>query len=209
MTGMNARHLVRTGRLLGRLALLAPACLGLALVTGCFDEPSIEDRWTRVDVTGSSLTPNQVVPPSTSQTITVGADITYRRIVTGFAVAELRASSTVTAASVVVAPESPRVTMAQDIDRILANSVTLGREARAVTGWDHLIQHIDFTFTGTTPAASDSMARGLFLLVYMGSGNRVELQGGRDSIVVTPFLSEPTQILPVGMELSVAGSGSN
>ena len=209
MMRMNARHGVRTRHLFARVTLLAPAWMGLALVTGCFDEPSIEDRWTRVDVTSSSLTPNQVVPPSTSQTITVGADITYRRIVTGFAVAELRASSSVTAASVVVAPESPRVTMAQDIDRILASSVTMGREARAVTGWDHLIQHIDFTFTGTTPAASDSMARGLFLLVYMGSGEKIELQGGRDSIVVTPFLSEPMQILPVGMELSVAGSGSN
>ena len=209
MMRMNARHGVRARHLFARVAPLAPAWMGLALVTGCFDEPSIEDRWTRVDVTSSSLTPNQVVPPSTSQTITVGADITYRRIVTGFAVAELRASSSVTAASVVVAPESPRVTMAQDIDRILASSVTMGREARAVTGWDHLIQHIDFTFTGTTPAASDSMARGLFLLVYMGSGEKIELQGGRDSIVVTPFLSEPMQILPVGMELSVAGSGSN
>jgi hypothetical protein len=194
---------------LARAARLLPAWLALGLVAGCFDEPKIEDRWTRVDVTGSSLTPNQILPPSTSQTITVGADITYRRIVTGFAVAELRASSSVTDLSVTVSPTSPRVTMAQDIDRILAGSVTMGREARAVTGWDHLIQHIDFTFTGTTPAAGDTTARGLFLLVYMGSGNKIELQGGRDSIVVTPFLSEPAQILPVGMELSVAGSGAN
>jgi hypothetical protein len=191
-----------------RLGRLAPAWLALILVAGCFDEPKLEDRWTRVDVTSSSLTANQVLPPSSSQTITLDADITYRRIVTGFAVAELRASSSVTAADVVVTPDSPRLRMAQDVDRILANSVTMGRATRAVTGWDHLIQHIDFTFTGTTPAASDSMARGLFLLCYLGSGVRLERPNAPDSIIVTPFGSETYQILPVGMELSVAGSGS-
>ena len=191
------------------MVLAAPACVIAVLLAGCFDEPKLEDRWTRVDVTGASVVPNQMLPPSSSQTITIGADITYRRIVTGFAVAELRASTTVPTSSVLVLPNAPRLPMAQNIDRILANSVTMGRMTRAVTGWDHLIQHIDFTFTGVTPAASDSAAHGLFLLCYLGSGERVELQGGADSIIVTPFLSEPTQILPVGMPLAVAGSGSN
>jgi hypothetical protein len=191
------------------MVLAAPACAIAVLLAGCFDEPKLEDRWTRVDVTGASVVPNQMLPPSSSQSITIGADITYRRIVTGFAVAELRASSTVPTSSVLVLPDAPRLPMAQNIDRILANSVTMGRMTRAVTGWDHLIQHVDFTFTGVTPAASDSAAHGLFLLCYLGSGERVELQGGGDSIIVTPFLSEPTQILPVGMPLAVAGSGSN
>lgn len=191
------------------MVLAAPACVIAVLLAGCFDEPKLEDRWTRVDVTGASVVPNQMLPPSSAQTITIGADITYRRIVTGFAVAELRASTTVPTSSVLVLPNAPRLPMAQNIDRILANSVTMGRMTRAVTGWDHLIQHIDFTFTGVTPAASDSAAHGLFLLCYLGSGERVELQGGADSIIVTPFLSEPTQILPVGMPLAVAGSGSN
>lgn len=191
------------------MVLAAPACAIAVLLAGCFDEPKLEDRWTRVDVTGASVVPNQMLPPSSSQSITIGADITYRRIVTGFAVAELRASTTVPTSSVLVLPDAPRLAMAQNIDRILANSVTMGRMTRAVTGWDHLIQHIDFTFTGVTPAASDSAAHGLFLLCYLGSGERIELQGGGDSIIVTPFLSEPTQILPVGMPLAVAGSGSN
>ena len=191
------------------MVLAAPACAIAVLLAGCFDEPKLEDRWTRVDVTGANVVPNQMLPPSSSQSITIGADITYRRIVTGFAVAELRASTTVPTSSVLVLPDAPRLPMAQNIDRILANSVTMGRMTRAVTGWDHLIQHVDFTFTGVTPAASDSAAHGLFLLCYLGSGERVELQGGGDSIIVTPFLSEPTQILPVGMPLAVAGSGSN
>ena len=199
------------GSLLDRrnAARVAPLAVAAVLLAGCFDEPDVEDRWTRVDITGSSLVANQALPPSSSQTITVGADITYRRIVTGFAVAELRASSSVSNLGVEVTPDSPRLRMAQDIDRILAGSVSMGRMTRAVTGWDHLIQHVDFSFTGTTPAPSDSLSRGLFLVCYLGSGEEIELPGGGDSIVVTPFLSEPYQILPVGMELSVAGSGSN
>jgi hypothetical protein len=184
-----------------RLWILGAAAF---LLTGCFDAPEIEDRWTRLDITGASVVQNQALPPGSSQAITVGADITYRRIVTGFAVAELRASSSVTNLSVTLDPDAERrLTMARDIDRILASSTSLGRMTRAVTGWDHLIQHVDFTFTAGTPAPGDSLARGLFLLCYLGSGEEVELPGGGDSIIVTPFTSEPYQILPVGMELTV------
>lgn len=184
-----------------RLGIVAAAAF---LLTGCFDAPEIEDRWTRVDLTGSSVIANQALPPSSSQTITLGADVTYRRIVTGFAVAELRSSSSVSNLSVQLDPEAEqRLGMARDIDRILAGSTSLGRMTRAVTGWDHLIQHIDFTFTATTPAAGDPSAAGLFLLCYLGSGVEVELPGGGDSVIVTPFTSEPYEILPVGMELRV------
>ena len=184
-----------------QLGIVAAAAF---LLTGCFDAPEVEDRWTRLDITGASVVQDQALPPGSSQTITVGADITYRRILTGFAVAELRASSSVTNLSVTLDPTAERrLTMARDIDRILAGSTSLGRMTRAVTGWDHLIQHIDFTFDAGTPAAGDSSARGLFLLCYLGSGEEVELPGGRDSIIVTPFASEPYEILPVGMELRV------
>ena len=183
------------------------AVLCAASLVGCFDAPEIEDRWTRIDVTASSVTPYQALPPG-STPIALGADITYRSILTGFAVAELRASATVSGASVLVHPDADRVRMANDIDRILASSVTMGRMTRAVTGWDHLIQHIDFTFTGTVPTALDSAGvplgppAGLFLLCYMGSGEDVRLANGTDSIVVTPFPSATYQILPVGMEIN-------
>jgi hypothetical protein len=188
-----------------RLALLLT---GAILIGGCFDEPKIEDRWTRVDVAGSNLTTNQMLVGGAAQPIVVSADITYRRIVTGFAVAELRASSSIGPADVALSPQGPRLQMAQDIDRVLANSVTRGRATRAVTGWDHLIQHIDFAFTGTAPAAGDSTSTGLFLVCYIGSGQKVRLPSGVDSVVVTPFGSQTYQILPVGVELRVAGTGS-
>jgi hypothetical protein len=182
------------------LPLLIPAA---ALLGGCLGDPPIEDRWTRLDVVASSPAPYQSLPGGSTPAITVSADITYRRIVTGFAVAELRAS-TLPATGVVLHPDAPRLQMARDIDLILQNSVPRGRATRAITGWDHLIQRIDFSFTGSVPAAGDSTAAGLFLICYLGSGEEVELADGTDSLIVTPFPSEPNELLPVGLELTVA-----
>ena len=129
----------------------------------------------------------------------------YRSILTGYEVAELRSSSSVPRSSVALGTNAPRLRMAQDIDRILAGSVTRGRAIRAVTGWDHLMQHIDLSFTGTVPAASDSSmgpGGGLFLLCYLGSGVKIELPSGADTIVVTPFTSSAYEVLPVGMGFS-------
>jgi hypothetical protein len=177
--------------------------LAIALaIVGCFDAPKIEDRWTRVDLLGSNLAPGAALPAGSADSITASVDVIYRRIVTGYAVAELRSSS-VPVTSVALAPNAPRVPMAQNIDLILQNSVTQGRAVRAVTGWDHLIQHIDFSFVGTVPATVDSASAGLFLLCYLGSGVKIERPGQADTVIVTPYTSQPYQILPVGLELAV------
>jgi len=198
-----------TGHRLAAVAALAAATM-LLCGFGCLDEPEIKDRWTRVDIQNSNLTPNQAFAPGTQIPVTVRAQITYRKIITGFAVAELR-RSTVPANSVVVHPEAERVTMANSIDAILANSVTLGRSTHAFTGWDHLQQVFDFSFTGVAPAATDSSGApvGFFLVCYMGEGEEIEIGGGQDSLVVTPFPSVPYELLPVGMELTVAPPGAN
>jgi len=99
--------------------------------------------------------------------------------------------------------------MANDMDRLLATSVSMGREARAFTGWDHLIQHMDFAFTGVVPGTvTDSVGTGptagLFLVCYLGSGVKVERQDGTDTVIVTPYASSPYQILPVGLSVTVA-----
>jgi hypothetical protein len=177
------------------------------LLAGCLGRPEIEDRWTRIDVNTSNIVPDQSFPENSSVPIAVRATITYRSILTGFAVAELRASS-VAANQVVIRPDAEREPMARDVDRVLANSVTLGRATRAVTGWDHLMQPIDFSFNARIPAASDSSGTpiGLFLVCYLGEGEEIEVPGADDSLVVTPFDSIQYQILPVGMELNVAGA---
>ena len=182
------------------LLVLGSVCLG-----GCLGKPEIEDRWTRIDIAGASVAPYQSIAAGVATPFAVRAAITYRSILTGFAVAELRAS-TVDPATVDLEPSANRVRMAGDIDRILANSVSVGRATRAVTGWDHLIQHIDFTFVGVAPAILDSTgtAPGLFLVCYVGSGVEMERNDGTDSLIVTPFPSGAYELLPVGLELNLA-----
>jgi hypothetical protein len=187
-------------------ALAATATLVAALLSGCdaFDEPTIEDRWTRLDFAASNVTPGQIVPAGGNVQVNVNAAITYRSILTGFVVAEMRASSTVTPDMVSLHPDAPRELMAAQIDSLLTNSVSVGRATRAVTGWDHLIQHIDLTFTGSAVRDTSGAApAGLFVICYLGSGDEIELENGEDSLVVTPFPSAQYEILPVGLELSV------
>jgi hypothetical protein len=186
------------GRIAGATLLISATLAG----TGCFDAPKIEDRWTRIDLVGSSLAPGAILAAGSTDSINASVDVIYRRIVTGYAVAELRSSSVPTTA-VALRGDAPRVPMAQDIDRILQNSVTRGRAVRAVTGWDHLIQHIDFRFGGTVPAVMDSSSAGWFLLCYLGSGVKIERPGQADTVIVTPYPSQPYEILPVGLELAV------
>ena len=186
---------------------VAGAALALA-AAGCLGAPKIEDRWTRVDMTGASLAPSQPVQAGTTIPVQVSSDIYYRRILTGYAVAELRASTAYSPGTLFLNPNADRLRMASDMDRLLATSVSMGREARAVTGWDHLIQHIDFAFTGSIPGSvTDSLGTGptagLFLVCYLGSGVEIELPTGGDSVIVTPYPSTPYQILPVGLPVTV------
>lgn len=171
--------------------------LGAVLVAGCFDEPKIEDRWTRLDIDGSSLAPGQTLPPG-QDSVRVRVSVTFRSILTGFAVAELRASPTISTSMTVIHPDAPRVPMATNIDSLLQNSMSLGRATRAVTGWDHLIQNIDFAFSGAVPPSP----YGLFLVCYLADGEEIELGNGADTLIVTPFPSASYEILPVGMELA-------
>ena len=190
------------------VACSAGATLALVLA-GCLDAPKIEDRWTRVDMAGASLAPSQPVTAGSTIPVLVSSDIYYRRILTGYAVAELRASTSIAPGMLQMNPNANRLQMANDMDRLLATSVSMGREARAFTGWDHLIQHMDFAFTGVVPGTvTDSVGTGptagLFLVCYLGSGVKVERQDGTDTVIVTPYTSSPYQILPVGLSVTVA-----
>jgi hypothetical protein len=201
---------VRTGATAGRRARRAAALLVLAAaalpLASCLGKPEVEDRWTLIEIVSANHTPGQAVTPGARDSIAMVARVTYRSILTGYAVAELRASNTVANGTVTLAPDADRPTMASDIDRILANSVSAGRVVRAVTGWDHLVQTMDLSFAAVPPASLDTTGAtsGLFLLCYLGSGERIELRDGSDSIAVTPFLSSQYQILPVGMKLALA-----
>lgn len=185
-------------------ALVLAAC---ALpVAGCLGAPRIEDRWTRIDLASASLTPGQALAPGARDSIALVARVTYRSILTGYAVAEMRASNRLANGAVTLSPDASREPMASAIDSILANSISVGRVVKPVTGWDHLIQTMDLSFGAVPPAMVDSTGAtsGLFLLCYLGAGEKIELRDGSDSISITPYPSSQYHILPVGMKLTLA-----
>ncbi len=192
---------IGTGARLGLFALVL-LCAGAS--TGCFDEPKLEDRWTRLDLVSANVAAYQPLTLGARESLAVSVDVTYRAILTGFAVADLRMSPDYTPTTMALTPDMARLPMAQRIDTLLAHSVSIGRATRAVTGWDHLIERVDFSFGADVPASLDTTGAGgggLFLVCYLGSGERLRRLGMQDSLVVTPFGSEAYQVLPVGLTL--------
>jgi hypothetical protein len=182
------------GRRRAAFAAVIAACL-----TGCLGEPEIDKRWTLLEFLAQTPGPTDVLPGGQTANVSVKGRITYRRILTGFVVAEVRYSPSL--ASVPLDPTEHTEQAAESVDLILANSVTAGRATRIVTGFDHLMQEVDLTFTAQVP---DSLyGGGLYLLLYMGEGEEIELPGGGDSLVVTPFVSGDQEILHTGFPLAI------
>jgi hypothetical protein len=184
----------RTLYLLAMLAALLPACL---------DEPDIDETWTKLEFLSVTPGPSQVRSSSQPIQVSVEGRITYRSILTGFLVAEVRYSPTIAPSSVLLDPREHTLNDAEDIDRILANSVTTGRATRASTGFDHLMQDVNLSFTAGVPAGAAAGTGGLYLLLYMGDGDEVEQEDGTDSLIVTPFQSTSKQILHTGFAINL------
>ncbi|MGD8415244.1 MAG: hypothetical protein PVF33_13475 [Candidatus Latescibacterota bacterium] len=200
--------MIGSRRIFSVVRRLLPVALPLALTlsVGCLGEPEIDERWTLVQFLEADPQPGQTAAPAQPLDVSVEGRITYRSILTGFLVAEVRYSDTVTPASVDLDPSRHTEEIAKEIDLILANSVTAGRATRAVTGWDHLMQDFTLSFTAQVPDSAGN--GGLFLLLYMGDGDEIRLQDGRDSLVVTPFVSGEREVLHTGFALNTSGGGS-
>lgn len=194
-----------------------PLAAAVLLLPGCLGDPPIDERWTLLEVVSGPDVAS--VTPGTSTPVSVTARITFREILTGFVIVEVRASETLTADAVGFENDEDRLAMARDVDRILAESTSLGFAARAVTGFDHLMQDIPLTIDAGLPppsangAAADSAAaaavgpaQGIFLLVYFGDVEDVEMANGDEVQVVTPLPSEENEILSTGVELAAGGS---
>ncbi len=172
--------------------------------SGCFDAPKLEERWTRLDFVSTSVSPYQPLTLGARESLAVTVDVTYRAILTGYAVADLRWSEDYSPVSLPMTPEMARLPLAQRIDTLLAHSVSVGRATRAVTGWDHLVERFDLRFGANVPAVLDSTGAGgggLFLVCYLGAGDLQRRLGMADTLVVTPYTSEAYQVLPVGLAL--------
>jgi len=146
-----------TRRLLGGTAVL----LGTA---GCLGDPPIEERWTLLEI----VEPPDLsaVAPGSTTPVTARARITYREILTGAVIAEMRASTSVSADELSFEDEENRLQMARDVDHLLRNSTSIGFDARAVTGFDReqLIWSSGYLaglaqLSADAPAASATAAR--------------------------------------------------
>jgi hypothetical protein len=200
-------------RALARASLLAALVVAAASASGCLGKPKVEDGWTRVDLDATAFAPAMPLSPGAPCSVSVSTSVTYRRIVTGYLVTELRATTPGGPSGYYIAPDAERMPMARSIDVLLANSVSVGRAVRPITGWDHLIQRFHLSFAAWTPTSVDTNgvpagAPGNFFLVsYLGSGEEIERPGQEDSIAVTPFVSSQAEVLPIGMPV-VVGSGT-
>jgi len=185
--------------------LTAITLLIMISLAGCLDEPEIDERWTVVEFLDVAPQPQTVVQPNQTLTVTVKGRITYRQILTGFLVAEVRQSTSLSPNNVLLDPAEHTLDTAGAVDLVLANSVTAGRVTRAVTGFDHLMQDFDLTFSAQVPDTSNTS--GLFVVLYMGDGDEIQLPGGQDSLVVTPFVSTDREVLHSGFPLDIAPAG--
>jgi len=193
----------------------ALAVVTVAALSGCLGEPPIEERWTRLEVLEAGPTSASMYSPGSSTTpVTMKVRITYREILTGFVVAELRAGNGITTDDVQLDGDDP-LAVARDIDLVLQSSSPIGTAAIPVTGWDHLIKEMDVTFDAglATPTAADSStasaggnpvtSTGLFLVFYFSDDvDEVELDSGEEILVVnSAVLSTQRDILSAGVEV--------
>ncbi len=196
-----------------RCAAPAGAAAAFLALGGCLTEPPLEDAWTKVEIV--SVTPSSAdgLAFDSTSTITVRARVTYREIVTGSVIAELRSVSPEELGDAPLKSMNPRLESAQRIDRILSNSVALGTGVRLVTGFDHLIQDVvlivemggapadsaasDSVNPGGAPSASDA----LIIVAYMGDADEEELENGDEVLVIDPFLTTERRILSSGFDL--------
>ncbi len=189
--------------------LCLAALLSLLLLAGCLGEPEIDERWTLLEIVSSDPVPGENLAANEPLSVQVAGQITYRDIRTGFLVAEVRYSDTLGPAALDLDPDDHSLETAKQVERVLNHSVTAGRATRAVTGFDHLMQRVDLAFDVTVPpdmftGDPDSVAnRGLYLLLYLGEGDEVELEDNRDSLVVTPFPVDQYELLFTGFALDL------
>jgi hypothetical protein len=175
----------------------APAVAAVALfLSGCLGTPPIEETWTRIELV--TLTPATRQELSGSAALSLEARMTFRELLTGFLVADLR-SSTLSPSEVDLEDDpdddEDGLEVAREVDRILGSSSSLAVEAIPITGFDHLIRRLTFELDA---AVSDSSGSNLYLLVYFSDDVQEVEDGEMESIVVTPTLSTQRDILSAG-----------
>ncbi len=194
-------------------AIFPAAVLVMALAAGCLESPTVEETWTRIELLSAAPATREGIVGQADVPVSVRARITYRELLTGFLVADLRSAPGLLPSEVnlVDDPDDDEdgLDVAREVDRVILNSTSVGVEAIPITGYDHLIQETTLEFDATV--ADTSAAGGLFLLVYFSTDvEELEDENGNDidSILVTPTLSTERDILSAGSAIEAAPPGN-
>lgn len=182
------------------LALL----LAAALLGGCLEAPGIEETWTKIEIMGSTVSADTLMPGQ-SVDVRVDGRITFRSIHTGFLAAELRVADSLSLADYPLTDEDDLHARSREVAALLAATTPLGGDARAVTGFDHLIMEAELAFTGTVPADLGP-GGGLWLLLFFGDGEEIRRAGMADTLVVTPVALDSLEILATGIALPLGAT---
>lgn len=171
------------------------------LVAGCLGEPPVEERWTNLEMLSFDVPDSTSLAPGDQVTVRMESRVTFRQLMTGFLVGEVRVSSTLTADSLVLDDED-RILVSESVDYLLSNSFPVSREVKGLAGFPQLRRRVPMEFdvrvpsqAGETYEPGGGPASGLFLVLYMGEGDEIELEDGRDSLVVTPFTTHEDEVL--------------
>jgi hypothetical protein len=185
---------------------LAVALLLSCVIAGCLEEPPIEERWTNVRIDGQNLDASAPLAMGDSTDVHVTTSVRFEDLVTGYVVAELRASQSLSYEDLQLDAADDPILESEDVERIIAQSVPIGRATRSTVGFPQLIRHFDFDFGIRVPSQVDSTydppggaPQSLFLLVYIADGEEIRLETGRDSLVVDPFVTRDRRVLHKGL----------
>ncbi len=178
---------------------------------GCLGDPPIEERWTRLEILDVRTANGDSLRAGSGADLLVRGRITYRGIVTGFVAAQVVSSDSLAPRGVRFDADDDPEAMARDVARVLAQGQSLSGASRAVTGFDHLIQGVEFELAVTVPAFSEARDSlhppGVFVVLYLGEGEEVEMSADEDTLIVTPFDADERQVLAAGLVLYPIGPG--
>jgi len=182
----------------------------IGLLAGCLGEPPIEERWTHLEMTSFAVPDTVALAPGDMVTVEVDARVTFRQLMTGFLVGEVRVSSTLTPDSLALDDED-LILASESVDYLIRNSVPVSRGVKGLAGFPQLRRRVPFAFDVRVPSDAGpayqpggGSATGLFLVLYMGEGEEIELEDGRDSLVVTPFTTREHEILATALAIDFA-----
>jgi hypothetical protein len=179
-----------------------------AIFAGCLEEPPIEERWSNVRIDSQSVGGTGPLSAGDSTRVRVRTSVRFEELITGFVVAELRASQSLSYEDIGLDSIDDPIAESELVERIVSQSVPAGRATRATVGFPQLIRRFDFDFDVRIPTfvsgsydPPGGITRSLFLLVYLAEGDEIRLSTGQDSLVVDPFITQDMQVLHKGLAI--------